>query len=518
MMSRSLVLAAMTAVGATTALLAQDRPLPSVPQSLGLQEAVELANQNNPLYRQTQNDRGPAAWGVRSALASTFLPNFTVSGGVQYSGPGSQTFLAASFQQLSGTLASSYSLSLNWQLSGQTLSQPGLARAQLAATDAAITGARMNLRSALVNQYLGVRQAQDGVRIAEAQQKSAEEALRLAQARYQVGQTTVLDVRQAEVLKGRADVALIQAQQLVTVEKLRLFQQMGVGAPDDPSVVSLTDTFPVVEPTWDLQSLLTEAEEQNPDLNSLEARHNAAVWNERAVKSSWLPTFSFAAGWTWFQQHFTDLDPMILNSTAAALEAAASSLDTLARSCQYINSDLLNPGRPLLTCPAPTLSAADSAIIIAGAEQAVRTRNQTIGLFDFNNYTRQPFFARVGVSFPIFTQFSRPLRAAEAGAQADDARELVRARSLQVRTDVSQAHYGVQTAYRTIAIQETNRSAAQEGLRLATEQYRVGSATFLNVLDAQAVAQQAEADYVRAVYDYHRAIVQLETAVGRSLR
>jgi outer membrane protein TolC len=87
-----------------------------------------------------------------------------------------------------------------------------------------------------------------------------------------------------------------------------------------------------------------------------------------------------------------------------------------------------------------------------------------------------------------------------------------------VRTDVSQAHYGVQTAYRTIAIQETNRSAAQEGLRLATEQYRVGSATFLNVLDAQAVAQQAEADYVRAVYDYHRAIVQLETAVGRSLR
>jgi outer membrane protein TolC len=46
----------------------------------------------------------------------------------------------------------------------------------------------------------------------------------------------------------------------------------------------------------------------------------------------------------------------------------------------------------------------------------------------------------------------------------------------------------------------------------------VGSGTFLNVLDAQAVAQQAETDYVAAVYAYHRAIVQLETAVGRSLR
>jgi outer membrane protein TolC len=122
------------------------------------------------------------------------------------------------------------------------------------------------------------------------------------------------------------------------------------------------------------------------------------------------------------------------------------------------------------------------------------------------------------VSIPIFTQFNRPLRAAQAGAQSDDAREAVRARALQVRTDVSQAYYGLQTAYRTISIQQTNRAAAQEQLRLATEQYRVGSATFLNVLDAQAASQQAEGDYIRAVYDYHRAIVTLETAVGRPLR
>ncbi|MBI2616429.1 MAG: TolC family protein [Gemmatimonadetes bacterium] len=509
-MSRSLMLAALAAVGATTASIAQDRPLPSVPQSLGLQEAIGLANQFSPVYRQTQNNRGPAGWGVRNALASTFLPSFTASGGVQYSGPGSQTFLTQAFVQPSGLLGSSYSLTLNWQLSGQTLSQPGLARAQLSATDAEITGARMNLRSAVVNQYLSVLQAQDNVRLTEAQQKRADEALRLAQARYQVGQTTVLDVRQAEVQKGRADVALIQAQQAVTVEKLRLFQQMGVVAPADPAVVGLSDTFPVVEPTWDLEQLLTEAEAHNPDVNSLKARHNAAVWNERAVKSSWLPTFSFSAGWSGFTQHFTDLNPVISNALTSAQQDAVAT----AEQCQYVNANLLNPGGTALPCPSTTLSAADTALIIEG----VQTRYPAVSLFDFGSYTRQPFFARVGVSFPIFTQFNRPLRAAEAGAQADDARELVRARSLQVRTDVSQAHYGVQTGYRTIAIQETNRAAAQEGLRLATEQYRVGSATFLNVLDAQAAAQQAEADYVRAVYDYHRAIVQLETAVGRPLR
>ncbi len=510
MMPRSLLLAALAAVGTTSVSVAQDRPLPSVPQSLGLQEAIDLANQYSPVYRQTQNNRGPAGWGVRNALASTFLPEFTASGGVGYSGSGSQNFLTQSFVQPSGTLGSSYALTLSWQLSGQTLSQPGLARAQLAATNAEITGARMALRSAVVNQYLSVMQAQDNVRLTESQQKRADEALRLAQARYQVGQTTVLDVRRAEVQKGQADVALIQAQQAVTVEKLRLFQQMGVAAPDDPAVVSLSDTFPVVEPTWDLQGLLTEAEEQNPDLNSLKARHNAAVWNERAAKSAWLPTFSFSARWSAFTQHFTDLNPVINNALASAQLDAVANADQ----CQYVNANLVNAGATALTCPSTTLSAADTAIV----EEGIRNRYPTVGVFDFGNYTRQPFSASIGVSFPIFTQFSRPLQTSQAAAQADDARELVRARDLQVRTDVSQAHYGVQTAFRTIAIQETNRSAAQEGLRLATEQYRVGSGTFLNVLDAQAVAQQAETDYVAAVYSYHRAIVQLETAVGRPLR
>ena len=509
-MPRTLSVTTLAMLTVLSSAAAQDRPLPSVPQSLGLQEAVDLAERYSPLYRQTQNDHGPAAWGVRNALASTFLPSFTASGGVQYSGAGSQNFLAQSFVQASGTLGSSYSLSLNWQLSGQTLSQPGLARAQLAAADAGITGARMNLRSAIVGQYLAVLQAQDNVRLADAQQKRADEALRLAQARYAVGQTTVLDVRQAEVLKGRADVGMIQAQQAVTVEKLRLFQQMGVAAPEDPSVVTPSDTFPVVEPTWNLDNLLTEAEEQNPDLGALKARETAAVWGERAAKSEWLPTLSFSAGWSAYTQHFTNLSPVISNALVSAQQDALAN----ATQCDYVNTNLLNPGGTALPCPASTLSAADTALIT----QQVQDRYPTVGLFNFGQYTRQPFFARVGVTIPIFTQFNRPLRAAQAGAQADDAKEAVRARALQVRTDVSQAYYALQTAYQTIGIQQTNRAAAQEQLRLATEQYRVGSATFLNVLDAQAASQQAEGDYIKATYDYHRAIVTLETAVGRPLR
>jgi outer membrane protein len=481
-----------------TQAAAQGGPLPSVPQSLGLQEAIDLAQQYNPTYRQTENNRAPASWGVRNAVAATFLPSFTVGGGANYRGAGSQTFLSSTFSQGSATLSSGYSLTLNWQLSGRTLSQPGLAKAQLHAADADITSGRMGLRSTIVNQYLAVLQAQDNVRITEAQQKSADENLRLAQARYQVGQTTVLDVRQAEVRKGQADVQVIQAQQGVTVEKLRLFQQMGVAAPEDPSVVSPSDTFPVVEPTWKLDDLLTEADQHNPDLYALKARETAAKWSERAAKSAWLPTLSFSAGWQGYTQQYTNVQ--------YALDQAQAAAQSTYDQCNLINSSLLNPGATPLPCGSPDLTAAE--------ENAIRTQNS---VFPFS-FTGQPFQASVSISLPIFTQFSRPLQVSQAAAQADNAREQVRARSLQVRTDVSNAYYTLQTAYQTIGIRQTNRSAAQEQLRLATEQYRVGSGTFLNLLDAQATEQQAEFDYIRAVYDYHRAIVQLETAVGRPLR
>jgi outer membrane protein len=96
--------------------------------------------------------------------------------------------------------------------------------------------------------------------------------------------------------------------------------------------------------------------------------------------------------------------------------------------------------------------------------------------------------------------------------------ESVRARALGVQTEVSQAYLNLVTAYQAIAIQDTNRTAAQEQLQLATDRYTIGSGSFLELQDAQVAALQAASEYVGAVYDYHRALAALEAAVGRSLR
>jgi outer membrane protein len=488
---RSLVIVAALTAAASTGLAAQQPVLPSVPQTLGLEEAVALANRYNPSYRQIENDRGPAAWGVRNAYTQLFLPSFTASGSMGYTGKGSQTFLTQQFNQGSSTIGSSYRLGLSWQLSGETLTQPGLAKAQLRAADASIDGARVNLRATVTQQYLAVLQAQAQVELAQSQLTRNDEFLRLAQARFQVGQATMLDVRQAEV-------ALLQARQSVTVEKLRLFQQMGVPAPEDPSVVALTDTFPVVEPSWSLSDLLKSAEADNPDVMALRARASAARSSEKAAKSQWLPTLSFSAGWSGYTQEYTNGDFLVQSAMASAQSNVTQ--------CEFTNQAWLNAGEQPLDCSALALTAAQQQAILDGNN-----------VFPFS-FTSQPFSAGITISLPIFTQFSRPARVAQASQAADDAREAVQARRLQVRTDVSQAYYGLQAAYQTIGIQATNRVAAQEQLRLATERYRVGSGTFFELLDAQLAEQRAEADYINAIYGYHRTIATLEAAVGRPLR
>ncbi|MGH9259024.1 MAG: TolC family protein, partial [Acidimicrobiales bacterium] len=198
---RSLLLA--VGLGAGPALVAAQAP---VSARLSLADAIAIARQNNPAYRAALNDRGPAGWAVRNAWSSVFLPSFTASGGIGYAGPGEQNFLTSSFSQDVSTLSSFYDLGLSWQLSGATLSQPGLEKARQRATEADIAGADNLLTTSVTEQYLTVLQAGENLELARKTLERNEEFLKLARAQFAVGQRTLIDVRRAQVARGQADV------------------------------------------------------------------------------------------------------------------------------------------------------------------------------------------------------------------------------------------------------------------------------------------------------------------------
>lgn len=500
------------------ALAAQQPAAPVRPEPvvrLTLAQAIDQARQSNPAFRQAQNDVGPADWGVKNANFS-LLPSFDVGGSMGYTGSGSSTFGGSTFNQTSPSLTSGYSLAFNWQLSGQELAATGQQKANRKATDAEINNAGELLRSEVTVQYLNSLQAVAQTEVARQQVQRNGDFLALARARFQVGQTTMLDVRQAEVLKGQSDVALLRAQQTENEAKLELFRRMGVSIPALPEVVAMVDSFPITEPQFDVNQLLTLARAENPLLLAARARERAATWGVRSAKSRYLPTISVSAAFQGFTQEFTNTDILLGRATTAG--------QGLADNCQFQNA-LIGalpgggvPGYPnggiISDCYGTYGLDATGDALTPETQASVLGQNN---LFPFS-FVKQPFRASLQISLPIFDGFSRNLQVAQARAAEDDLTEGVRARQLLLETEVSGRYLGVNNAFLAIQVQEQSRQAAREQLRLAQDRYRLGAGSSLEVSDAQNTVTRAEADYVTAVYEYHKAIAVLEFAVGRPLR
>jgi len=492
------------------AALAQDSSLTMVvvpTATLKLADALAQAQANSPAYRQTLNDAGPARWGVRNAYGQ-FLPSVNVQGGVGYTGSGQSNFGGGFIRPTSPQVSSNYGLSLDWQLNGSVLSGPATQKANQRATVEDIANATANLKFDVTSQYLTSLQASAQVAVNRQQVIRQDDFLKLARAKYEVGQSTLIDVRQAEVQKGQAVVALLRSIQADNEAKLELFRRMGIIPPVSVTAIALTDSFPVVEPVYDLTQLLAQAAEQNPSLRALEAREDAARWGTRAARSAYLPTLSLSAGWSGFTQRQTD-EALLLNQSLAGAQGSA-------QDCFYQDSIRVGLGFPGVvgTCnQAAGLSATGTALSPATRNAILSSNN--VGMFDFQS---QPFRVSLTLSVPIFTGFGRTLRVSQARATQEDLNESVRARGLAVRAEVEARHMSLNTTYQAIIVQAANRSAALDQLRLAQDRYRLGSGTSLELSTAQNDVVRAEGDYINAVYDYHKAVAALEAAVGRPLR
>jgi outer membrane protein len=340
--------------------------------------------------------------------------------------------------------------------------------------------------------------------------------LGLARARYTVGQITMLDVRQAEVTKGQADVALIKAQQAENEAKLELFRRMGVPIPAEPELVALPDSFPVTPIVLDEKQLLDMARDENPTIKAFQARETAASWTTRSAKSRFLPIIQVQAGLQGFTQQFTNSGLLLNQRLGNAISNAEN--------CRFQNAIIQTlPGGQLNGFPNGGIIGDCNAFYNldpTGLALDPTFQNQIIksnSVFPFS-FTKQPFRASVQISLPIFDGFTRNLQVAQARAAEDDLNESVRAQRLLVAATVSGRYLGVKSAGETIQVQEQSRQSAREQMRLAQDRYRLGAGSSLDVSDATNNLAKAEGDYVTAVYEYHKAIALLEFAVGRPLR
>src|SRR5688572_12651015 len=402
----------------------------AVPQSstepragLSLDEAVALARRNNPTHLATINNRRGADAAVRAAKGQ-LLPAADASFNAQRQQGGRQIFGGTSLGASSDVNQSSYQIGIGYRVNRATFITPKLERANRDAVEADITGSAEVLRSSVTQQYLTVLQAQDRASLQDTLLVAAQNQVVLAQARALVGSGTALDVSRAEVALGQQQVQVLQARNTIEIEKLRLFQQMGV---PQPANVVLTTQFTSLDEPPPIATLLASARQSNPVILALRSRERVADLNVKRARSEYSPTLSINTGISGYTYSFANPNFLVQQGSAAAIQEQASCIRT-----EEVRARLNLPN---------TLAACQQIVFTDAMAADLRSSNKQ---FPFN-FQNSPRSISATISLPLFDGFAREQRMQEAHAFSDDARFSVRARELALTADVTAAYLTLTT-------------------------------------------------------------------------
>jgi outer membrane protein len=484
-----------TTLGVAARPVASQQPVAPSGNRLTLADALTLARRSNPVLANATNARRTASAQLRAANGA-FLPNVSTGFGAGYR-EGRQTFFQGQgFGSTNDQLSTDASANASLNLSVATFADRRSAQAGVEATEADIAAAEQRLRVDVTTQYLAALQAEARAVLQDSLRATTLVQLELARARLQVGSGNQLEVQRAEVADGQQRVAALNARNTAEIEKVRLFQQIGV-----PPVLGATlDTELADLPTIALEQLLDMARKANPQLEASRHRLDAARRNVASARSSYFPSLSLSAGVSGFTNRFTDTDALIASGRASAVSARASCIRT-----EEVRAALgLQNG----------LAQCDNIAFTPASEAAIRAQ-QARYPFDF---TRNPYNLSANFSLPVFNGFRREQQVEQASVQRRNAETDVRAQELRITAEVSTAYLSLTTAQQSVALQEQNVRTARTALALAQERYRAGLTGLVELVQARGDYERAETDRITAIYDVQRAFTALESAVGRPLR
>ena len=145
----------------------------------------------------------------------------------------------------------------------------------------------------VVEAYLGVLRANEGLAFANAESSAVARQLEQTKQRFDVGLIAITDVHESQAAFDLTTVNLLIAQSMVAVayESLEALTGSTIN-----KVRSLHEEFPVSPPIPnELSDWLSKAQENNPDLRAAELAKTAAHFNKQKALSAYAPDISFAA-------------------------------------------------------------------------------------------------------------------------------------------------------------------------------------------------------------------------------
>ncbi|KPK82544.1 MAG: hypothetical protein AMS25_02025 [Gemmatimonas sp. SM23_52] len=123
----------------------------------------------------------------------------------------------------------------------------------------------------------------------------------------------------------------------------------------------------------------------------------------------------------------------------------------------------------------------------------------------------------LSLSWPLFNGFEKKWRTGQASARLQEARHNKVAGLLEVEKEVRNAYDALFAGYQSLRLQARNVELARESVRLQTERYRIGAATYIELQNATTQLTQAEQGLIEARYEFMKSFAQLQGAVGRPI-
>jgi TolC family type I secretion outer membrane protein len=128
--------------------------------------------------------------------------------------------------------------------------------------------------------------------------------------------------------------------------------------------------------------------------------------------------------------------------------------------------------------------------------------------------TGTPYSAGIALRFPLFTGWRNTYDVRQARVQSEVADEQVRSLEQQIDLEVWTSYFALQTATKRLGTSRDLLASAQESADVASNRYKAGVGSIIDLLTAEAALEIARAQEVQARADWFVAVAQLAHDTG----
>lgn len=279
-------------------------------KKLSMNDALSIALKKNFGYRISEGN-----WSIAKAqktgAAGGLLPFVSASMGYGWTKRGPSSSFTQGLIIIPGsnrtTTSANYSVGVDVRQEvfdgGASYSNYRSAAADEAASREGYRGARQNLIFNVRSSYFSALKAEKLLEVQVDAIKRAEEQLKIAQARYDLGSASLSDVLKAKVSYTSDQLALLSAQNSVQSALAGLNSILGEDV-NDSLELSEELTQPA-DPTIGYEEAILKSEKNHPDLIAAQKGVEAADWGRQASRSGLFPSLSLSAGYGWNNRDFS---------------------------------------------------------------------------------------------------------------------------------------------------------------------------------------------------------------------